>query len=395
MALDIESLRAETPGCGRLVHFNHAGASLVSRATLFVIAEHLDREAQAGAMEAGVTAQAALETVRADAAGLIGASPSEIALTGSGSTGFGLALAALPPFSAGDRILVGRHEWGGNLGAMRLTAAAAGAVIETIPCRDDGGVDPEALAAMIDDRVKLVCLTWLPANGGVINDAAAIGRVARAAGIPYILDAAQALGQLPVDVETLGCDVLTAAGRKYLRGPRGTGLLYVRRSFQPRLSPAFFDAQSAPWGDQGPVGRDGARVFESGEASIALQLGLGEAVRLARSLGAPAIRARIKALADRLRADLRGIPGVALQDLGGEMSGLVSFTVADETADAIRAGLAREQINVGANGVAYTPLDMTARGLTQIVRASVSYLNTEAEIDRLVAAVNQLARHAA
>lgn len=395
MTLDIDGLRAATPGCERLVHFNHAGASLPSRATLAAIAQHLDREALGGAMETGAAVQSDLEAIRADAAGLIGASPSEIAFMTSGSTAFGLLFAALPRFGPGDRILVGRHEWGGNLGLMRLTAAAAGAVIEAIPCRDDGSVDPEALAAMIDDRVRLISLTWLPANGGLINDAAAVGRIARAAGIPYYLDAAQAVGQLPVDVRILGCDVLTAAGRKHLRGPRGTGLLYVRKAFQPRLAPVFYDVQSAPWESDGPVARDDARVFEGGEASIALRLGLGEAVREARTLGAEAIQARVKALAGVLRSELGALAGVRIQDLGAETSGLVSFTVDGLGAQEVRSRLAAEQINIAANGVAYTPLDMTTRGLTEIARASVSYLNTEAEITRLVAAVARLARAAA
>jgi selenocysteine lyase/cysteine desulfurase len=356
---------------------------------------HLQREALHGGMEAAAAAAAQVQGARVDAARLLGAAPEEIAFMTSGSAAFGLVFAALRPLAARDRILVGRQEWGGNLGTMLRAAEKVGASVEAIGCRDDGSVDPEALSRMIDDRVRLVALTWLPANGGLINDAAAIGRVTRAAGVPYFIDAGQALGQVPIDVAALGCDMLKGACRKYLRGPRGTALLYVRKAFLPQLEPAFLDVQSAPWGDGGPVPRQDARVFETVETSIALQLGLGAALRQALALGVPAIRARIAMLADGLRARLGDIPGVTVRDLGTELSGLVSFTVEGLGAQEVRARLASEKIAVGANGVPYTPLDMTARKLTEIVRAAVSYINAPEEIERLAVAVARIVRGAA
>jgi selenocysteine lyase/cysteine desulfurase len=275
---------------------------------------------------------------------------------------------------------------------MRAAADRAGAKIEAIPCREDGSVDAEALARMIDQRVRLVSLTWLPANGGLINDAAAIGRVTRAAGIPYFVDAGQALGQIEVDVGQIGCDMLKGTARKYLRGPRGTGLLYLRSDFIGRLIPPFLDVQSGPWNGDGPRLREDARLFETIEGSTALKLGLGIALRQARQLGTKAIRRRIAPSAEGLRARLGEIKGVTLHDLGWEKSGLVSFTVEGIGAGDVRARLAAERITVGANGVPYTPLDMGARGLTEIVRASVSYYNTEGEIEKLVGAVATIAR---
>jgi len=390
--LDVAALRAETPGCRAGAYFNHAGASLPTEATLAAITGHLRREAEHGAMEAAAEVADRVAEARADAAALLNADTDEVAFATSGSAAFGLVFAALPRLAAGDRILVGRHEWGGNLGTMRAVADRVGAVIETIPCRPDGSVDPDALESMLDDRVRLVSLTWLPANGGLINDAAAIGRVTRAAGVPYFIDAGQALGQVPVDVAAIGCDMLKGAGRKHLRGPRGTALLYVRKGFMGRLEPAFLDVQSAPWRDGGPARRDDARVFETVEGSVALLLGLGNALRQAREIGIEAIRRRIRALADGLRTRLAEVPGVEVRDLGTERSGLVSFTVGDRDVQAVRAALAQDGVTVGANGVPYTPLDMTARGLAGIVRASVSYMNDENDLDRLVEAVSKVAR---
>jgi len=392
-ASTIEALRAQTPGTQTTVHFNHAGASLPSAATLQAIQAHLQREATQGPMEAGVASRELTENARALAARLLNADPAEVALTGGNSPGWGAAFAALEPWLPGDRILVGRHEWGGNLAVMRLKAQRAGATLETIPSDDSGCVDAQALEAMLDERVRLIALTWLPANGGLINPAAAVGSVARRHGIPYFVDAAQAVGQLPVDVAQIGCDVLSGAGRKALRGPRGTGLLYVRRGFLDRLTPAFVDTHSAPLGADGePVLRPDAARLESAEASLALRCGLANALQEALDIGLPAIRARIDATAESLRTELAAIPGITVLDQGRERSGLVSFNVAGQDAVSVQRAMAAQGITIGSNGVPYTPLDMQARGLTQIARASVSYLTNDAEIDRLLQGLRALAR---
>ena len=389
----VDALRAHTPGTHTTVHFNHAGASLPSAATLQAIHAHLQREATQGPMEAGVASRELTEKARALAARLLNADPGEIALTGGNSPGWGAAFAALEPWRAGDRILVGRHEWGGNLATMRLTAQRAGATLETIPSDDSGCVDAQALEAMLDERVRLIALTWLPANGGLINPAAAVGSVARRHGIPYFVDAAQAVGQLPVDVAQIGCDVLSGAGRKALRGPRGTGLLYVRRAFLDRLTPTFVDTHSAPLGVDGePMLRQDAARLESAEASLALRCGLANALQEALDIGLPAIRARIAATAQALRTELATIPGITVLDQGRERSGLVSFNFADQDAVSVQRAMAAQGITIGSNGVSYTPLDMQARGLTQIARASVSYLTSDAEIDRLLEGLRALAR---
>lgn len=392
-ASTIEALRAQTPGTQTTVHFNHAGASLPSAATLQAIQAHLQREATQGPMEAGVASRELTEKARALAARLLNADPAEVALTGGNSPGWGAAFAALEPWLPGDRILVGRHEWGGNLAVMRLKAQRAGATLETIPSDDSGCVDAQALEAMLDERVRLIALTWLPANGGLINPAAAVGSVARRHGIPYFVDAAQAVGQLPVDVAQIGCDVLSGAGRKALRGPRGTGLLYVRRGFLDQLTPAFVDTHSAPLGADGePVLRPDAARQESAEASLALRCGLANALQEALDIGLPAIRARIDATAESLRTELAAIPGITVLDQGRERSGLVSFNVAGQDAVSVQRAMAAQGITIGSNGVPYTPLDMQARSLTQIARASVSYLTNDAEIDRLLHGLRALAR---
>ncbi|WP_332609102.1 aminotransferase class V-fold PLP-dependent enzyme [Achromobacter sp. ESBL13] len=394
-AATIQSLRAQTPGVQTSVHFNHAGSSLPSSGTLHAIHEHLQREATLGPMEAGVASRALTENARTLAAQLLNAQPDEIALTTGNSAGWGAAFAALGPWRPGDRILVGRHEWGGNLAAMRLHAERAGAVLETIASDDSGCVDPDALADRVDDRVRLIALTWMPANGGLINPAAAIGRVARRHGIPYFVDAAQAVGQLPIDVAEVGCDVLSGVGRKALRGPRGTGLLYVRRRFLDQLTPAFIDTYSAPLDADGrPVLRADAGRLESAENSLALRCGLANALQEALALGLGSIRATLDATAQRLRTELAAIPGLTVLDQGREKSSLISFNLQGRNAADVQRALASAGVTIGSNGVPYTPLDMQARGLAHIARVSVSPLTSDNEIDRLLDALRDVARAA-
>ncbi|PNA05856.1 MULTISPECIES: aminotransferase class V-fold PLP-dependent enzyme [unclassified Pseudomonas] len=387
---DLSRLRAATPGCAQVIHFNHAGASLPSQATLDAVIEQLQHEALGGPMEAADNR--VQERARNAAAALLNAQPEDIAFASSGSAAWSQAFNALGPWQLGERILVGRHEWAGNLACM-AEAVKAGARLEVIPCDAHGAVDPQALAQMIDGQVRLIALTWLPANGGLINPAAQIGSVARRHGIPYFIDAGQALGQLPCDVQALQCDVLKGAGRKFLRGPRGTALMYIRPHFLQRLLPVQRDVLSAPWDGKRFTLRDDARRFETSEVSLALLAGLANALEEYNRLGAIPVRQRIEQLSNGLRQRLKAIPGLTLRDLGtaNQQSGLIAFTLEGWDSVALKQTLAERRINIGANGVAYTPLDMQARGLTNIARVAVSYLNTQEEIDVLLENLTELA----
>lgn len=388
--LQIQHLREATPGCqSGLVHFNHAGASLPSQATLDAIIEQLQREARDGPMEAGEQGAVLVEKARRAAGQLLNAPASSIAFASSGSTAWSMAFQALGPWQPGDRILVGRHEWGGNLASMEL-AIQAGARVEVIPCDASGAACPVALEAMLDAKVKLIDLTWLPANGGLINPAQAIGDVARRHAIPYFIDAGQAVGQLPVDVQALQCDVLKSAGRKHLRGPRGTALLYIRPDFLPHLNPAQRDVFSAPWTAEGFDLRNDARRFETSEVSFALLAGLGNALHEINQLGIERVWQRVLQTSARIREALRQIPGISLHDLGSTHSGLIAFNLAGWDSFELKQRLGVKRINIGANGVAYTPLDMQARGLSSVARISVSPLNTDDDIELLVKALREL-----
>ncbi|MGI4941766.1 MAG: aminotransferase class V-fold PLP-dependent enzyme [Janthinobacterium lividum] len=390
MPLDVHALRTDTPGTLNRVHLNNAGAGLMPKPVLDAMVEHLRLEAGIGGYEAAGQSADRLDGVYDSVARLIGAHRDEIALTENATVAWQMAFYSLA-FRPGDRILTARAEYAANYVAFLQVARRTDVVVEVIPDDQDGALDIAALERMIDDRVRLIAITWVPTNGGLVNPAAAVGRIARAHGVPYLLDACQAVGQMPVDVAAIGCDMLSATGRKFLRGPRGTGFLYVRREWLERLEPPIIDHFAAPWvaPDRYEL-RPDARRFESWENSYAARLGLGVAVEYALALGIDAIEARCRLLATSLRERLRALPGVAVHDLGRDPCAIVTFTVADVAAGTVKANLAREGINVSASQPSSTLLDATARCLPPLVRASPHCYNTEDELDRMVQAVRRM-----
>jgi selenocysteine lyase/cysteine desulfurase len=387
---DLERARAETPGCDQLVHLNNAGSALMPQRVLDAVVQHLQDEALLGGYEAADAAAAAIERVYDAAAALLGASADEIAIVENATRAWDMAFYSMS-FAPGDRILTAQAEYASNYLAFLQVARRTGAVVEAIPNDEYGQVDLTALRNMIDSRVKLIAITHIPTNGGLVNPAAEIGQIARAAGVCYLLDACQSVGQMPIDVTTIGCDMLSATGRKYLRGPRGTGLLYVRRAWIERLEPPLIDLHAATWtAPEHYRLRSDARRFENWETNVAGKIGLGVAIDYACGWGLEAIWERVHELAARLRSRLREMPGVTVHDLGQVQCGIVSFTVAGHLAGVVRDRLRAQQINVSISRLTSTRLDMAERGLDELVRASVHYYNTEDEIDQLCVALRTL-----
>jgi selenocysteine lyase/cysteine desulfurase len=272
-------------------------------------------------------------------------------------------------------------------------ARKSGALVETIPDDANGSVDVDALRAMIDARVKLIAVTHVPTNGGLVNPAAEIGRVAREHGIPFLLDACQSVGQMPLDVEALNVDMLSGTSRKFLRGPRGMGFLYVREAMIAALEPPFLDLHAATWiSPQEYRLVDDARRFENWECNVAAKIAMGTAVSYALDWGLDTIESRIGVVCGALRESLAALPGLELRDLGTRQCGIVSFTVAQRTPSALVQALRQRGINLSVSRATSTQINMHGRGLDAVVRVGVHYYNTEEEVARFVTALDEVIR---
>ncbi|MEM8773410.1 MAG: aminotransferase class V-fold PLP-dependent enzyme [Pseudomonadota bacterium] len=390
MAIDIARVRAETPACNDLIHFNNAGASLMPLPVQEAVNRHLALEARIGGYEAHAEAASDIQAFYDQMAGLLNAAPDEIAFVENATRAWDMAFFSLP-LQEGDRILTHASEYVSNYLGVLLQAKRRGLEIDLIPSDGSGQVDVGAIEGLITAKTRLIALTHVPTQGGLVNPAAEVGQIAKAHGLFYLLDACQSAGQIALDVETIGCDMLSGTGRKYLRGPRGTGFLYVREALAKTLEPPFIDLFAARWtsADTYELVPD-AKRFENWERFVAGQIALGEAVRYARSIGLLEIEERVGALGGQLRAALAEVSGVTVHDLGERKCGIVTFTnegiPPEPMADALRA----QGMNISVSYQTSAQLDLGPRGLPQLARASLHYYNTEDEIGRFVEAVSSI-----
>ncbi len=396
MPFDLQRARLETPGCEHILHFNNAGASLMPQPILDATIAHLQLEAQMGGYEAAEQAHDIIDHFYDAVAALIGCSRNEVAFVENATRAWDMAFYSIP-FRPGDRILTAMAEYASNYIAYLQIAQKTGVIVEVIPNDAHGQVSVEALRKILagsDNNthpVKLIAITHVPTNGGLVNPVAEIGKVAREHGILYLVDACQSVGQMPINVDVIGCNMLSATGRKYLRGPRGTGFLYIRQDILEQLQPPFLDLHAAQWTTQDTYEMlPDARRFETWEANVAGKIGLGAAIDYALQWDMQTIWRRIKSLAYSLRTQLSPLPGVIVRDRGVTQCGIVTFTIEDKSPEEIQQALKNQHINISVSVKSSTLLEMEARGLENLVRASVHYYNNEEEIERFCRAVEEL-----
>ncbi|MBV4476791.1 aminotransferase class V-fold PLP-dependent enzyme [Pseudomonas botevensis] len=392
--MNLAQLRADTPAVEQLIHFNNAGAALMPDPVIEVMTGHLQLEARIGGYEAATQQAQALENVYSSIGRMINARPEEIAVIENATRAWDMAFYSLP-LRAGDVVLTSTTEYAGNFIPYLQLKQQRGIEIKVIPNDEHGQVSLTALRDMLDDdRVALVSLPVIATNGGPVQPIEQIGALARAAGVLFLLDACQGVGQMPIDVARIGCHMLAATSRKYLRGPRGMGFLYVEKSLCESLQPAFLDLHSAALLTPDTFSiRGDARRFENWECNVAAKLGMGAAADYAMAQGIESMWQRIQRLAEYLRNRLAEVPGVTTRDAGSIKSGIVTFTCKDASATQVQQWLASQEkrINVTTSTYRSTMLDMQQRDLTEVSRASLHAYNTEAEIEVMVQALAGMA----
>lgn len=386
MTLDVAALRADTPGCRERVHLNNAGAALMPAPVLAAVQHHLELEARIGGYEAADARSAEIEAVYHDVGALIGAPAANVALVEHATAAFVQALSSIP-FRRGDAIVTTRQDYVSNQIQYLALEARMGVEVVRVTDAPEGGVDLLALEETVHRRrPRVVAVTHVPTSNGLVQDVEAVGAICRREDVLYLVDACQSVGQLPVDVRRIGCDFLSATARKFLRGPRGAGFLYVSDAALERgLEPLFPDLRGADWVEEGlyqPA--PDARRFETWEFAYALVLGLGEAARYAMAVGIEEARARIGALAARARSGLSRLPGARVLDRGREPCGLVTAAFDRRSPEALVAALRERGINTHSVGRTGAVLDLDEKGVEGVLRVSPHYYNTEEEVDRLV-----------
>ena len=392
--MNIQSLRAETPGCAERIHLNNAGAALMPEPVVRTLKEHIDLESRIGGYEAEDLRAPRIPEAYRSVANLLGTQPRNIAFTENATVSNLQAISSIP-FAAGDLILTTRNDYASNQIQFLSLQRRLGVRVVRAPDHPAGGVDLPAMADLIrTQKPKLVCVTHVPTNSGLVQDVSAIGAVCREAGIHYLVDACQSVGQMPLAVSRIQCDFLSASARKYLRGPRGSGFLFVSdRVLQAGLVPLFPDMRGADWIAENQYREvDDARRFENWEFSWALVLATAEAARYAAAIGLEHIQERVHALAARLRERLETVEHVGVLDRGRELCGIVSVAVDNHDPRQLVAALREQRINASAQIREYAVLDYDDKGVQASLRLSPHYYNTEEEIDVGVSALRQLVR---
>jgi len=388
----VKQWRDDTPGCANQIHFNNAGAGLMPRSVLDVMVGHLNREANFGAYESADDAEAVATDAYAHIAKVLGAEPRNIAVVENSTVAFFQALSAFD-FKAGDVIVTTRNDYISNQLAYLSLARRYGVEVRRAADLASGGADPQSVKELLrDSRVRLLAVTWVPTNSGLMQPVAAIGEIAEAAGIPYLVDGCQAVGQIQVDVAKLRCDFFSGTARKFLRGPRGIGFLYVSdRSLKRGDFPLYIDMRGADWvsaDDFAPA--PDARRFENWEFAYSLVLGLGEAARYALEVSVERGGRRARDLAATLRGKLSGLNGIRVLDRGLELAAIVTVEVPGWDATDLSKLLRTKGINTSASLRAYAVIDMDEKRAASALRLSPHYYNTEEEIDRAVETLRAL-----
>ncbi len=394
LPLDIAALRADTPGCGHVIHFNNAGCGLLAAPVLATMIEHLSLEAQIGGYEAAAARAAGVREFSVEIAALIGAAPDNIAFASSATHAYATALSAIT-FEAGDVVLTTRDDFISNQIAFLSLRNRFGVQVVHAPDLPGGGVDVAAMAALMRaHRPRLVAATHIPTNSGLVQPIAEIGRHCRELDLLYIVDACQSVGQYPIDVTEIGCDLLTSTCRKFLRGPRGSGFLYVSdRILRAGYEPLFIDMRGARWTAPDryqPV--ESATRFEEWELPYATVLGCAAAARYARGVGIEAISRRTPALAARLRGHLASIPGVRVLDRGPRLGAIVTFAIDGWRPEPFKAAMDARGVNSALSYREFAQFDFGDKEVDWCLRLSPHYYNTEDEVDQVAAAVDALSR---
>ncbi len=389
---EIKKFREDTPGCRERIHLNNAGAALMPHVVTKAMTDYLELEERIGGYESADKMSDSINEFYVSAAKLLNCKPGEIAFTANATDSFCRAISSIP-FQPGDVILTSNEDYISNQITYLSFQKRFGIKLVRVASHASGGIDLDDLEACIKKyNPKLVAITHIPTNSGLIQPAEAIGTICKKYGVLYLLDACQSVGQLALDVQQLNCDFLSVTSRKFLRGPRGAGFLFVsQRVLDKGFEPLFIDMRGADWVEADKyIPRKDATRFEDWEFAYALVMGTKAAIDYCLQLDMNKIEYRVKHLADYIRTHLQEIKGVSTQDKGPSLAGLVTFHLKGSDPVFIKKHMLMKNINVVTSVRNYAVIDYDEKKVDWTIRVSPHYYNTIEEADQLLAEVKEL-----
>ena len=388
--LDIKKIRLETPGCQSRIHFNNAGSSLNPKGVFVAVQSYLNREQEIGSYEAAEEAKVLINSFYTKFSELLNCSESEIAFIENSTRAWEMAVHSIS-WKPGDQIITGENEYGSNyLGLLHL-AKQRSLKILTIPNDESGTISLSQLEESVTDKTRLIAITHVASQRGDVQPASKVGEIANKHNILYLLDACQSVGQINLDTKSLKCDFLCGSGRKYLRGPRGTGFLYTKSTALKTLEPVFLDLHSANWKNVGSYEfvRD-AKMFECWERNMAAMIGLTTAVEYLLKLDVKMVEQRVKQLSLNLREKLSELAAIKILEKSNNCSGIVTFTKTSISATDLKDELQKKGINISVIKQRNARLDLGKECTGDINRASLHYYNSEQEISEFIKELTKL-----
>lgn len=395
---EIETFRNITEGCKNVIHLNNAGASLMPNIVTQSVIDHIRLEAQIGGYEAAALRADAVHQFYVQAGQLLNCKPVNIAFTSSATDSYTRALSSIP-FQQGDVILTDNDDFISNQIQFLSCQKRFGLKLVRIKNAPEGGVDLSDLEQQLTKlKPRLLAITHIPTNSGLVQPVKQIAEIYsrysnhHADRTWYILDACQSVGQMKLDVQELKCDFLSVTARKFLRGPRGTGFLYVSdKALHYGLEPLFIDMRGAEWIEKDIYKpKADAMRYEDWEFAYALVLGTRHAIEYCMQVGEEKIWQQVKLLSTYMRDELAALDGVRLLDRGPEVGALVTFHVEKSDPKFLVSELLKRKINVVPSYRNFAVIDFDEKQVQWAIRASPHYFNTQEEIGLFVSAVQEI-----
>ncbi|MBV8326492.1 aminotransferase class V-fold PLP-dependent enzyme [Chryseobacterium sp.] len=389
--MNVNQIRKETKGCSDKIFLNSAGSSLMPEIVVETMMNYLQEEQLFSGYTTADRNTEQIGKFYEEAAGLINAKPSNIAFTTSSTDGYAKALSSII-FKEGDCIITTNDDYISNQIAFISLQKKFNVKMIRVASLPDHELDLEDFEHLIKKhQPKLIAVTHIPTSSGLIQNVEAVGKLCRKYNILYLIDACQSVGQIVVDVEKISCDFLTATGRKFMRGPRGTGFLYVSdQVLQQEASPLFLDSNGARWTAFNDYELNAtAKRFELLERSNASLLGFKEALKYANTVGMQNIENYNRGLAEQLRTGLLN-NGFKILDKGNHLSSIITFCNRDGKIDAIYNKLKENNVYFTVSNKSNALIDFTQKNVDHAIRLSPHYFNTSEEIDQITGLLKKI-----